>query len=550
MDIREDDRAQSVMVGAVLLFGMVIVSFSLYQATVVPDQNREVEFNDYLEASTDLTELRNALLDAASSDTQRGVTVKTGTRYPARAVFVNPGPATGTVRTGPAENVTLWNVEAVSDHENVGRYVDSEGNALSVPTRALAFEPQYNQLDATEVRLANGLVYRNASRPVALSTQPIVKGNRITILSVAGELEANGHSTDLTVEPISAYSRTIGVRNESADPVTLTIPSRISATRWEAIFESQDDTGHVESVSPGPRPNTVNITLEKSTHYELRIAQLEVRQRDDTPDVTPSTPRYVVGQQEGILEEGDDGRVKLTVEARDRFNNARSNANLTFNASDGVFEDRDGDVLGSSSATVKTSADGRAVIWYNASKFGLQTVDVYLGDEVDDSLSAEQTLTYRVRTSGTGGAPSGDGADGGLFLYLEDVSITPKSNDIVWTLNNTGSSLNATGIQLGFVTEYRKAGGGKNGSGNTFADGPDEITNLTIDGTHRSVSAPERLRPDFSFDPVAVESGNNTVVTSFDQEVATSKQNTVFVRYHLFFEGGISATFDQVVVVK
>lgn len=76
----EDDRAQSVMVGAVLLFAMIMISLSLYQANGVPNQNKNVEFNDYLDSSNDMTGLRNALLDVASSNTQQGVTVKTETR--------------------------------------------------------------------------------------------------------------------------------------------------------------------------------------------------------------------------------------------------------------------------------------------------------------------------------------------------------------------------------------------------------------------------------------------------------------------------------------
>lgn len=559
MSFQEADRAQSVMVGTVLLFAILVVAFSLYQATVVPDENRAVEFNAYLDGSADMTELRNGLLDAAQSNTQRGVTVRTGTRYPARALFVNPPPASGRLSTGAEGHIELRNVRSVSAAPNVDAYLETEGRTLSYATRDVIFDPGFREFSASDVRISNGLTYRNGSQPVTLSTFPVVRGNQITLLSLSGDPDASGLTTDITVEPVSGYTRTIGVTNASAGPITVTLPTDISPESLTDIIEGQERTDHLLGVASGPRPGTVNVTLEPSTTYELRVARLEIRGPDSTRAAEDPAPRYLVGSADDVLEEGDDGRVKLTVEARDRYNNPRSNAAVTFNASVGDFEDRSGTVIGSQSATVRTDEDGTATVWYNASVFGLQTVDAFLGDAANESLSPEKQVSYTVRTTGSdgSGAEAGSG-EGGLFLYLEDISVEPDSETITWTVNNTGSDLNLTGVQLAFVVEFRQAErGGTGGNGppggggaNPFVDGPTAITDLWVNDAHREVSATERLDPDFSFDPVTVRAGENTVVTGFDRDVAVSDQNTVLVRYHLFFEGGISATYDQVVIVE
>lgn len=70
MTFRDDDRAVTVQVGTVLLFASLVVAMSLYQATVVPNQNHSVEFRHNQEVKGELLDLRNAV-------------VRTGRRGPA-----------------------------------------------------------------------------------------------------------------------------------------------------------------------------------------------------------------------------------------------------------------------------------------------------------------------------------------------------------------------------------------------------------------------------------------------------------------------------------
>ena len=37
-----DERGQAIQIGAVLLFGLLIISFASYQAFVVPNQNKQI----------------------------------------------------------------------------------------------------------------------------------------------------------------------------------------------------------------------------------------------------------------------------------------------------------------------------------------------------------------------------------------------------------------------------------------------------------------------------------------------------------------------------
>jgi len=54
----DDERGQAIQIGAVILFSFVVIGFSLYQATVVPDQNSEVEFNHNQNVQQDMLSYR------------------------------------------------------------------------------------------------------------------------------------------------------------------------------------------------------------------------------------------------------------------------------------------------------------------------------------------------------------------------------------------------------------------------------------------------------------------------------------------------------------
>ncbi|MFB6126637.1 MAG: hypothetical protein ABEJ79_04985 [Halolamina sp.] len=128
MGFEGDERAVTVQIGAVILFAFLIIVLSIYQASVVPAQNQEIEFNHNQEVQNDMVDLRSAITDAASTGNAESAAVTLGTRYPSRALFVNPSSPSGAVRSvgtnEPAVNVTVANASAApgADAEDVGDY--------------------------------------------------------------------------------------------------------------------------------------------------------------------------------------------------------------------------------------------------------------------------------------------------------------------------------------------------------------------------------------------------------------------------------------------
>ncbi|MFB6266699.1 MAG: Ig-like domain-containing protein [Halodesulfurarchaeum sp.] len=555
MRLGDDGRAQAGQVGAILLFAIIVIFLAIYQATAVPGQNREIEFQRYLEGSDDVVDLRNALLAAAGSNTQRGVSVQTGARYPARIIFVNPPPASGTLRTTEPASITLSNVASASEYQNVGAYLSSEGNTLSFGTRDVVFDPAYNQLDVAGIRLSEGLVYRNASSPIPLSSQPIIQGNRLTLLTVTGSLQASGQEVAVTVEPVSAYTRTITVTNESDGPVTLTLPTRISASRWEEILSEQIANGNVTGVEPGPTPNTVTVTLEPGTNYELRIARLELRRQGDTGAEPAPDPRYMVSTVARAQTTNANGRVRLTVEVRDRYNNPVTGAavHLEAGGGKGTFEYESGENISDTpSVTVRTDEDGRATVWYNATGgefyIGTNTVRAYLGETANANLPVEKKVTWSITNTvlppGQGGGGVQDGEQAGRTLVVLQSVQGLSGEELSLTINNTTPiNVNMTGYRLDYATLFQ---------GSKFVDGPDAIQQVTISnglGTFRrptpagSVAVEQEEPYFFHSDPIPLESGLNGATITFDQLPNLGGNDFLLVQFSFYYEGGVTTTF-------
>ncbi|MFC6733256.1 hypothetical protein ACFQH3_03725 [Haladaptatus sp. GCM10025707] len=90
-----DSRGQAIQIGAILLFATLIIALSLYQANVVPQNNKDVEFNHNLRVLDQLEDMRNAIVRTAATGTEQPVSITLGTQYDERVFAVNPGPPGG-----------------------------------------------------------------------------------------------------------------------------------------------------------------------------------------------------------------------------------------------------------------------------------------------------------------------------------------------------------------------------------------------------------------------------------------------------------------------
>jgi len=378
----DDNRAVTVQIGAILLFGTLIIAMSIYQVTVVPSQNADVEYQHSQTVQNQMTDVRNGILRAAATGTTQPASVTLGTQYSSRVFLVNPPPATGTLQTSDAGAIQLTNVAARNNQTNDFFKAIETWNTS---TKTLSYEPNYHEYDnAPSIRYESSILsnyYPGAedSPAIPISNQVLVneETNTITLVALNGSLSTT-QSGSVSVEPVplsAPYESVEITPRGDAETMTLTIPTKVSADVMEARTTLTD-------VSPGSPNETVTITLRGD--YTLRTAKIGVGSRTTEPG-----PRYLTTSEDPVVQPNEE----FTVSVRDRFNNPVGDQNVTVTAN-GSVED----------PMQRVDQSGEVTYTYNGS-----------GEDVNVSIPGggeEHRVIFRGEST-NGGGDNGGGNDSG-----------------------------------------------------------------------------------------------------------------------------------------
>lgn len=387
-----DTRGVSVQVGAVLLLGILVISVSLIQTSVIPIDNQQVEFRHSQDVRNDFVDLRNDVFRAGTTGTTVPTALSLGTGYPPRLVTINPPPARGELRTTDvtesASSIIIGNAAAVN---NETRDYWNENKTFN--TQSLVYTPTYNEYqNPPETRYENTVVsseYDDAS--ITATGQGLVNNRSITLVTLVGNLSASGADTravDLnSVSPSQTTVRTVALRNRTTGPMTLSVSTRLSKAKWDELLEAEQADGQVTAVRSGG-PGRVNVSLASGV-YDVRIVRVHVGEGSSSPP-----PRYLTTVDEPTSRSLLLGTTEtITVEARDRFNNPVSGVTVT------VTDPGLGQFV--SPTQVVTDESGQAFFTYQAPKTATGTAS--FNATIGDGAARNVTYAFDVDAGGGGG---------------------------------------------------------------------------------------------------------------------------------------------------
>lgn len=320
------NRGQALQIGAVLLLGILVVLIAVWQATVIPDQNEQVEFEHNQQVQGEMVELRGELLSAADGSSPSSSSVQLGTDFPSRLLFVNPSDATGNLYTeevGDGE-IRIENAEPVD--EDVAAFWDNEDFWDGEPTfetKSLRYSPDYRLFQgAPETVLDNTVVYNefdNEGTTLATSQQSLINSDRISLIALAGDyFETGVGSESPDIEPVSTGGETIDIEPDEADqPIEIEIPTQLSVAEWEELVEGESD---VEVNDGGEDSVVLELTGDE---YKLNMAKLGIG-----PAVPSTDPAYMTEVAGGTTAVAGDDHT-ITVDVRDEFNVPQSGINVS-----------------------------------------------------------------------------------------------------------------------------------------------------------------------------------------------------------------------------
>jgi len=497
MAFRGDERAVTVQIGAVLLLGFIVIALSTYQVTVVPAQNEGVEFRHNQDVQRDMIQLRGAIQTGATSGGIAPQSVRLGTQYPPRTLFINPGPPSGTLRNESLGNLTVANAQAVGNSETRD-YWDG-GTNRTFETDSLTYDPNYNVYqNPPETVVASTVAYNSfdSGTTLALSEQSVVDGRTLSFVALQGNFQRS-QSGAVSVDPeaVSRATRTVSVTNDTGtDPVVLTVPTTLSVSTWEDLLADEIDGSnvttngeYVHDVRAGSG-DTVEIELERGPTYNLRLAKVGVGTGYDEPD-----PAYIteVKAPTGSIDNGTT--YPFTMEVRDPYNNPVSGVQVDASASLGnsTFDE----------TTKTTDEEGQATFSYTApNEFDVGQTDS-IDFQFDDGSDPNETVQYTFKVRGVGDAAAGGGGgtdeinpgdEGSVILINRDpIGGGANRGPLDLTLENTTNSDTVLEIREARVSFFFKGGQGNK-------DPPTDIrisgsgtgdTNLPVGGGFQDLTA-------------------------------------------------------------
>jgi hypothetical protein len=474
--MRGRNRGQTAVIGFILVFGILMLLLVTLQTTAVPAWNQGEEFEHSQQVRDELETVRANIFQTASTGRLTSKSVQLGTRYPRRPFLLNPADPSGRIQTTDRGTIELTNVIASGE---TGDYWTTAGNRTrQFRTRQLSYRPDYNEFgNAPTTIYENGVLYdRRGSRTRTLTGTPLVDGQRITLVTLTGNLSESGTTArDVTVEPVSAPQQVTSVTGDG--PVRIHLPTRLDEEAWTELLAEEfvAEGGHVYdnvSVTPGTPYDTVTISLEGNASYDLRMGRVRIGSGTGQPG-----PHYITldSPAQTSVPVGETERV--TVEVRDRYNNPVSGVAVAAT-----------DVTGSSpfSETATTDENGHATFQYTPSSPGSATIQATFGDAPGTLETANVTVTAT--------APSGGGADDtGPVVTIQSLSngTTVTQGDNL-NLNVTASDFGYGGLDI-YAIEWwsnRSNPGGEPENGTKLDGSFDRVDENVVTGLNTSTWTP------------------------------------------------------------
>lgn len=277
MGFRGATRGQSEVVGAILIFAIIVAFIGINQAFLVPQANEDVEFKHSNDVQRDMVELRSGTMEAAASNEPRSRTIALGTDYPSRFIAINPSPPAGTLRTVEGGSITTNARTSLSTVCGTG---DKEPD-----TQFLEYEPAYNEYqNALPSTLENGVVYRRSSNDAIFGTnQVLVRGNQINIVRVVGDVRETDSGT-VSVDLVPSETGRLIVETPPEgdnDDLNVTVPSRLEASEWNQLLPS--------GAEASKNGSSVTIELGEPSPDNQYVVKCTTVGINEAPDVNPTS---------------------------------------------------------------------------------------------------------------------------------------------------------------------------------------------------------------------------------------------------------------------
>ena len=272
-----DNRAVSAVIGFILIFGILVLLLTVYQAQIVPQQNAQTEFEHFEDNKNEMIELRNAISTAGQADVSQFPSVTLGTSYQTRLLTINPAPPVGTLQTSESYNITIAN----------------ETHQTNVSSKFLVYEPGYNELQIGSTTYEHSVLYldeRDRENNVSIvEDQNLVKDGKVRITALQNSFQQQG-TNRITLELYPQDELSDGDGDfPDGDDLNVTIPTQLDADEYwddeladKSVYDGVDIDARDEGV------HTINLSVDEDN---LKVNSVGIQLEPDEDPAKNTDPQ-------------------------------------------------------------------------------------------------------------------------------------------------------------------------------------------------------------------------------------------------------------------
>lgn len=244
-----DQRGVSAVLGFILMFGILILALTTYQAQVVPQQNAATEFAHFEDVRDEMVGVRNSILSAGQADVSQFSDLTLGTDYQTRTFTINPPPPSGIIRTSKDYNITIAN----------------NTHSTNVSTRFLEYRPNYFEIDMGSIWYEHSVLYldeRDQGNSVSIiEDQNILNDSTVRITALQNRFREGG-TKRIAVELYPQEDLSEGDGTFPTGSVNITIPTRLdNETYWDDELGGTVGYQGVDINARGEGIHVVNLSV-------------------------------------------------------------------------------------------------------------------------------------------------------------------------------------------------------------------------------------------------------------------------------------------------
>jgi hypothetical protein len=269
-----DKSGASPVIGFVLVISLIVLTLSIYQVGVVPILGAEQEIESHQQIKGDMLSLEQAMFLTSTTNISQSVSFNNRIDYPPLSLIpLQPRANLSVTQEYP---ITIRAVSFDGDGNKIINYEEQVNNRYIYYDRPSYYyytnAPMYYYENTVLTRTPNKSV-KNSQSIVPLSSQQLINGDRITILTLENNYNRQtNRAFDISVLKNSASSDFAGT---SSQYLNITMRTKLSEDDWRTILSDQfdDENGRITNIEyteeDSMETNKIRVSLNGGTDYKI-----------------------------------------------------------------------------------------------------------------------------------------------------------------------------------------------------------------------------------------------------------------------------------------